>query len=480
MNKEALYYNKHGLQLLNAQKLDEAIEFFTKAIELDPDYPDPYHNRGEILLMQNRIIEGNTDIHKAKELRSGRLKKKKQKKKKKVRCNWDEIDSVYDKIFPEDVENSSDEESVNFDSEIYDYVFSDDNIETDSLWNGLIGGESDAPGCPAVLEFLGGEREEVSCAVLFHPTPDELSILHLDDGSQDRVIRLAELSCIRLAHLPSFIKFDDTSQCQIEIIQTIDGNIFHEFLDPDQVHEKGIFGFSTKEDTYLPYSFFPRNSIKTRYQDRYLGDILLEKRFISNDALKTALDEHQALREMPLGKIIAKQDNLLYSTIETTLEKAQNDKRKQNLKVGEILVDAGLVDEEQIFDALAFQERMKSKKLGEYLIEKGILREKELYISLAEKYRIPFIDLRQQKVSKKVLTMLPREIVLKYTVMPIGLRDSTLIVASPYPDVSDIRDELGSHARTENVEFVLAQPTHLRNVISILYKDRRAPKKDKS
>jgi len=126
----------------------------------------------------------------------------------------------------------------------------------------------------------------------------------------------------------------------------------------------------------------------------------------------------------------------------------------QGLRTGEILLDAGLANEDQIMGALDFQEKMQRKKLGEFLVEKGIIREKELYISLAEKFRIPFIDLRQQKISKKILTLLPRELVMRYKVLPIALKDSTMVVATASPDISAVRDVILRNSSLKKVEFV--------------------------
>jgi type IV pilus assembly protein PilB len=112
---------------------------------------------------------------------------------------------------------------------------------------------------------------------------------------------------------------------------------------------------------------------------------------------------------------------------------------------------------------------MKSTKLGEFLVEKGILNERELFISLAEKFRIPFIELRQCKVSRKILAVLPRETVRKHMVMPIGLEDGALVLATGDPDVSLIREEIVRQSPVKNIRFVLTQPTHLKNVINVLF-----------
>ena len=114
-----------------------------------------------------------------------------------------------DDVFLEDTVDENGDEAITFDSEIYDYVFSDDSIKTDKLWDGLIEGSSQASGCPAVLEFLGGDHEEVSRVVMFQPTEDELTVIRLKDGKEERTIPLKQLSCVRLATLPSGFEQED-------------------------------------------------------------------------------------------------------------------------------------------------------------------------------------------------------------------------------------------------------------------------------
>jgi hypothetical protein len=459
----------------HSEKIEDAIDFFTKAISLDPNFIEAYQCRGDLLTSIGRIVEGNTDLQKAKALRSG--KGKKQKTQKIGKYNLQEAESIYDHVFSEETDPGRGD-TVEFDNQIYDYVFSDDTMETEKLWDGLIDDSARETSSPAILEFIGGRREEVFRAQLFQPSQSELTILQADAEGDKRIVPLADLNCIRLARLPANCEQVTDTSCPIEIIETRDGNIYHECINPQQCMDGGLLGFSTKENTLFPYTFFPEANIKLRYQERYLGDILLEKRFITDDILKRALAEHQMLRNMQLGKIIARQANILLSAVEAAINRAQ-EAGLQGLRTGEILLDAGLASEDQIMDALDYQEKMQRKKLGEFLVEKGIIKEKELYISLAEKFRIPFIDLRQQKISKKILTLLPRELVMRFKVLPIALKDSTMVVATASPDVSAVREVILRDSNLKKVEFVLVQPTHLKNVVNILYQDRRTQGNDR-
>ena len=470
MDEKALFYNKQGLRLAQNDRFQEAIDFFTKAIEIDPSYPDPYLNRGETYILLNRLVEGNTDIKRAKDLRSGltRLREaKKQSKKPSANISISEVDSIYDSLFPSSDEDY-DDNPLDFDDSFYDHVFTDEAIESEDTWNAITQPATEKNDFPAILEFIGGEREEVAGAILFTPTPNDISLTR-EDGYVERVIPLEQLLCIRTTSIPGRTDQQCDSSCQIEIIETIDGSIFHEAILPVQDNDYVLFGFSTKEQTPFPYTLIPTVNIKERCQQRHLGDILLEKRFIANDILKQALDEHQQEKSMKLGKIIAQKSQVLYSTIEKELEKAKKG-NIQGLKTGEILLASGLVNEDQILDALEHQENIQKMKIGQFLIEKGIIQEKEVYMALAEKFRIPFVDLRKQKVSKKTLTFLSKDFVLQNEILPISLEKDVLTVASLNPNASSMCEKIVQESKCQNVKCVLAQPTHLRNIINLLYK----------
>lgn len=467
--EEATHYHRQGLRMVHGGRYNDAIDFFTKAIEIDPNFAEAYQNRGEVLQVQGRLVEANVDLKSAKDLRTGKYKLTKFDKKNITKVNMAEVESIYDTIYPEGTAYDE-KDTIQFEDDLFDYVFSDDSLEDDEVWDGLTKDQDESKGTPAILEYFDGEREEVLHAKLFQPGEKDVSIFN-EEGRLDRVIALDSMCCIRVTSLPAEIIKKLNGETHVEIIETNDGNIFHEAVFAGQDFDHGLFGLSTKQETRFRYSFFPKSNIKRRCQERYLGDILLEKRFITVDVLNGALEELQRLKEMKLGKIIAITSQLHHSTLEEEIEKAQEGPLK-GLKIGEILLASGIVNEKQVLDALDYQESLQKKRIGQFLVEKGILQEREVYISLSEKFRIPFIDLRKIRVNKKILSLLPRETVVKYSVMPITLKGSALVIATQLPDPSPICEEILKHSLIPAIQFVLAQPSHLKNVIHLLYKTK--------
>ena len=67
---------------------------------------------------------------------------------------------------------------------------------------------------------------------------------------------------------------------------------------------------------------------------------------------------------------------------------------QQNLRIGDILIDAGYITHEQLMQALAIQKQSNyTKKLGEIFIQEGLISEKDFALILANQLKIEFIDL---------------------------------------------------------------------------------------
>lgn len=90
-------------------------------------------------------------------------------------------------------------------------------------------------------------------------------------------------------------------------------------------------------------------------------------------------------------------------------------------KIGEMLIEAGLIDEYQLKAALNRQERW-GKKLGETLIEMGFITEDGLLKTLSKSLNIPSIQIDKFEISKEVIGMLPRDLCAKHSLVPLAVK----------------------------------------------------------
>ena len=90
----------------------------------------------------------------------------------------------------------------------------------------------------------------------------------------------------------------------------------------------------------------------------------------------------------------------------------------KNLKIGEILRQAGIIDEFQVNSALSYQ-RHWGGRFGESLLRLGYLSEDKLQNYLAQQYNLPHIELFDRKIPDNVLAYIPVEKAREFRVVPV-------------------------------------------------------------
>lgn len=111
-------------------------------------------------------------------------------------------------------------------------------------------------------------------------------------------------------------------------------------------------------------------------------------------------------------------------------------------KLGEILIDGGVIDERQLEEALDRQKTL-GLKLGEALAHLGYVKEDDILLTVKQQLNIPIIDINRVVVAEEVLKLLPEAVARKYEVLPVDLNNNRLIVAlndpTNYFALDDIR-----------------------------------------
>jgi len=89
-------------------------------------------------------------------------------------------------------------------------------------------------------------------------------------------------------------------------------------------------------------------------------------------------------------------------------------------KLGELLVDAGVVDEMQLEAALGEQKNWGGR-LGQTLMQMGVLDEETLVRTLARQLAIPVVWLRGKRIKPEVVELLHDDFIRKHRVLPVLL-----------------------------------------------------------
>jgi hypothetical protein len=100
-------------------------------------------------------------------------------------------------------------------------------------------------------------------------------------------------------------------------------------------------------------------------------------------------------------------------------------------KLGDILVEAGLIDEVQLSVALGMQNQ-SGLKLGAQLLKLGFVQERELSAVLRKQLGIQ-LSLAERTIPPQAVQSVPMDLAFKYKVMPVAFDGKTVLLAMANP-----------------------------------------------
>lgn len=107
-------------------------------------------------------------------------------------------------------------------------------------------------------------------------------------------------------------------------------------------------------------------------------------------------------------------------------------KPKAKIRLGDLLVQQGIIDEEQLMKTLAAQKE-SGRKLGFMLIELGFVTENQLLSFLSQHLNVPMVDISQHNVSMAAVTLLPEVQARRHRALVLEDKGDRLLVAMSDP-----------------------------------------------
>jgi len=106
--------------------------------------------------------------------------------------------------------------------------------------------------------------------------------------------------------------------------------------------------------------------------------------------------------------------------------------KMEKKKLGEILVEKGVITSAQLTQALAEQKRT-GERLGRVLVNLGFLTERELIKFLGAQMEIPPINLDNYLIDPQIIDLVPQALARRYILIPVFKSEDTLTVAMADP-----------------------------------------------
>ncbi|MHC4908331.1 MAG: GspE/PulE family protein [Planctomycetota bacterium] len=135
--------------------------------------------------------------------------------------------------------------------------------------------------------------------------------------------------------------------------------------------------------------------------------------------------------------------------------------------IGSILVERGLITDEQLVEAIAEQNRT-GERLDHVLVRLGYVNSSEVLEAIGQQFAMPIVDLGTIEAKPDLLETLPAKLVFKQQCVPIGRQNGTLRVATCDPFELTAFDELRLLTGM-SIELVLADERDIRKFIRTYY-----------
>ncbi|WP_018692559.1 glycosyl transferase family protein [Algicola sagamiensis] len=100
--------------------------------------------------------------------------------------------------------------------------------------------------------------------------------------------------------------------------------------------------------------------------------------------------------------------------------------------LGQILIDIGALDTEQVTDAL-IQQQMKKRPLGKVLLDSHLVSAETLGRAIAIQADVEFANVNTMDTDDETLAAIAPSLALRYAVIPLALEDNHVILASEQP-----------------------------------------------
>jgi len=108
-------------------------------------------------------------------------------------------------------------------------------------------------------------------------------------------------------------------------------------------------------------------------------------------------------------------------------------KRATNKHLGELLVERGVINHEQLNISLEHQKKHSGILLGEVLVELKFATEKDIAQALTCQYGFPYLPLSNYEIDPEVIRSVPENVCLQFCLVPIDKIGKSLTVAMSNP-----------------------------------------------
>jgi general secretion pathway protein E len=133
-----------------------------------------------------------------------------------------------------------------------------------------------------------------------------------------------------------------------------------------------------------------------------------------------------------------------------------------------MLLESRLLTEEQVQLALS-EQAQAGGRLEDILVDKGLVTPDQLAIFTSLHLDVPFVNLKKQRMDAKALELLPERLCRRYGIMPLEIKDGSMVIAMENPSNIEAIDELTAFLKMR-IDPVLALRKDIQDALDRNYR----------
>jgi hypothetical protein len=137
---------------------------------------------------------------------------------------------------------------------------------------------------------------------------------------------------------------------------------------------------------------------------------------------------------------------------------------KNPKRIGEILIEKKFITQSQLNDAL-LEQKVSDKFLGMILREKGAIGDRELMQALSEQFSLPLVDLKTYYLDMELASSFPTSLIVDHKCFPLKQDEYTLTLGVINPLDAVGLGAIEEKASPRKVELVLVLEEDLNEVL---------------
>lgn len=178
-------------------------------------------------------------------------------------------------------------------------------------------------------------------------------------------------------------------------------------------------------------------------------------------------------KEKPEEKAVSESPAVSPTTRTTPTEPRTEPAPVAHRRLGDLLLDANLINQKELDDALAIQ-KQRGGFIGQILVQLGYIKQEAVASCLVKQCKIPHLSLLDYDIGPDVLSLIPEAVCRKYNLLPIDKLGRILTVAMVDPLDLDALEEIRAVCPDLRIKPILCNWEHFELVASKVFgKGRR-------